>query len=121
MCIWLGGFLLEVTADAQKARFAQDPAQRGRFIQSGLWAWSRHPNYFGEIVLWTGLFVAGLHSYQGGQWVAVLSPLFVTLLLTRVSGIPLLERRADKRWGSDPSYQAYKSRTPVLIPRPPRA
>lgn len=118
--IWLGGFWLETAADAQKARFAQDPAQKGRFIHSGLWAWSRHPNYFGEIMLWSGLFIAGLPSYHGGQWVAVLSPLFVTLLLTRVSGIPLLERRADERWGDEASYKEYKRRTPVLIPRPPR-
>jgi steroid 5-alpha reductase family enzyme len=117
---WLAGFWLQTVADAQKARFAKDPAERGRFIQSGLWAWSRHPNYFGEITLWSGLFLVGLHSYRGGQWVAVVSPLFVTLLLTRVSGIPLLERRADRRWGGDASYEEYKRRTPLLIPRPPR-
>lgn len=120
LCVWLAGLLIEGVADAQKARFSEDPAQRGRFIQHGLWAWSRHPNYFGEIVLWFGLFLVGLQSYQGGQWVAAVSPLFVTLLLTRVSGVPLLERRADQRWGDDAGYQAYKRRTPVLIPRPPR-
>lgn len=118
--VWALGFGLEVIADRQKSAFKADPANRGRFIDRGLWAWSRHPNYFGEITLWTGVFLIGAGTFSGGEWVAVLSPLFVTLLLTKVSGVPLLERRSDERWGGQPEYEAYKARTPVLVPRPPR-
>lgn len=118
--IWLVGFGIEVVADAQKSRFKADPANRGRFITTGLWSVSRHPNYLGEILLWIGVAVIALPVLQGWQWVALLSPLFVTLLLTRVSGVPLLEAKADARWGGQPDYEAYKARTPVLIPRPGR-
>ena len=107
-------------ADLQKSRFRADPANRGRFISTGVWAWSRHPNYFGEIVIWVGVFVIAAPVLRGWQWVGILSPVFVTLLLTRVSGIPLLEKRADRQWGGRPEYEAYKARTSVLVPRPPR-
>ncbi|MEE4275278.1 MAG: DUF1295 domain-containing protein, partial [Thermoleophilia bacterium] len=93
---------------------------KGRFIHSGLWAWSRHPNYFGEIVLWVGVAVVAVPVLQGWQWVTLISPVFVTFLLTRVSGVPLLEKRADEKWGGQEDYEAYKARTPVLIPRPPQ-
>ena len=118
--LWAVGWGIEVVADRQKSAFRADPANEGRFITSGLWSVSRHPNYLGEILLWTGIFVSGLGMYTGGQWVAVVSPLFVVLLLTRISGIPLLEARADRRWGDDPAYQAYRAATPVLLPRPAR-
>lgn len=112
------GFGGEIVADAQKAAFrASDP--RG-FITTGLWAWSRHPNYAGEITLWVGVLVLAVPALHGGGWLAVLSPAFVTLLLTRISGVPLLEASADARWGDDPAYQAYKARTPVLFPFGPR-
>jgi steroid 5-alpha reductase family enzyme len=101
--------------------FKQDPANEGRFITSGLWAWSRHPNYFGEIVLWTGIAIMALPVLSGWRWVTLISPVFVVVLLTRVSGIPMLETRADDRWGTDEEYRAYKQGTPVLVPRPPRA
>jgi len=113
--VWLGGFAIEAVADAQKNRFRSDPDNAGEFIRTGLWAWSRHPNYFGEIVLWTGVAIIALPVLQGWQWV----PIFVTLLLTRISGVPLLEKRADEKWGGREDYEAYKTRTPVLIPRPP--
>jgi steroid 5-alpha reductase family enzyme len=119
IAIWAAGFAIEVIADAQKRAFREDPANKGRFIRSGLWAWSRHPNYFGEIVLWTGIALIALPALSGWQYVTLISPLFVYLLLTRVSGIPILESRADARWGDAPDYQAYKARTPVLFPRPP--
>ncbi len=119
--MWAAGLAIEIVADAQKGAFAVEPSNRGRFITTGLWAWSRHPNYFGEILLWTGVFVSGIGSWHGTLWVTALSPVFVTLLLTKISGVPLLEARADARWGGDPAYEAYKANTPVLVPRPPRA
>ncbi len=115
--IWTFGFAIEVVADSQKSRFNADSSNKGKFIQTGLWSRSRHPNYFGEIVLWIGIAVIALPVLQGWQWVALISPLFVTLLLTRVSGIPLLEKKADQKWGGQPEYEEYKKRTPVLIPR----
>jgi len=115
--VWLAGFAIEVIADAQKSRFNADPANRGKFIQTGLWSRSRHPNYFGEILLWIGVLIIALPVLHGWQWVALISPLFVAFLLTRVSGIPLLEKKADAKWGGQPEYEAYKKNTPVLIPR----
>jgi steroid 5-alpha reductase family enzyme len=115
--VWVIGFTLEVVADYQKSRFNADPQNQGKFIQTGLWSRSRHPNYFGEIVLWVGVMIIALPVLQGWQWVALISPVFVTLLLTRVSGIPLLEKKADQKWGGQADYEAYKKTTPVLIPR----
>jgi len=119
--LWITGFAIEAAADAQKRAFRKDASQEGRFITTGLWAWSRHPNYFGEILLWFGIAVIALPTLRGAQYATLISPLFVFVLLTRISGIPLLERRADKRWGDDPAYQQYKNSTPVLVPRPPRS
>jgi len=117
--VWVFGFAIEATADAQKSRFRADPENKGKFIHTGLWAWSRHPNYFGEIVLWIGVAAIALPILRGWQWVTLISPVFVTLLLTRISGVPMLEKRADEKWGGQEDYEAYKERTPVLIPRPP--
>jgi steroid 5-alpha reductase family enzyme len=119
--VWIAGFAIEVVADRQKSAFKRDPGNSGRFITSGLWAWSRHPNYFGEIVLWTGIAIVALPVLSGWRWVTLISPLFVILLLTRVSGIPMLEARAEKRWGDEEEFQRYTRSTPVLVPRPPRA
>ena len=118
--VWVAGFGIEVIADQQKRSFRNDPANRGRFITSGLWAWSRHPNYFGEIALWAGIALIAAPALSGWQWVTMVSPVFVFVLLTRISGIPLLEARGRKRWGSDPEYRTYVERTPALFPRPPR-
>lgn len=115
--VWAIGLTIEIVADAQKSRFRADPRHKDEFIRTGLWSRSRHPNYFGEIVVWVGVFVTAAPALAGWQWVAVISPLFVILLLTRVSGIPLLEARADKKWGDRADYLAYRDRTPVLIPR----
>jgi steroid 5-alpha reductase family enzyme len=116
LAVWVGGFAIESVADRQKRRFRSRPENAGRFISTGLWAWSRHPNYFGEIVLWTGVGLVALPALEGWQLVTLISPVFVTFLITRVSGVPLLEQRADARWGDDPEYRAYKARTPVLVP-----
>lgn len=118
--VWIVGFAIEATADAQKSRFRADPENRGKFIDAGLWSWSRHPNYFGEIVLWVGVAIIALPVLRGWQWVTLISPMFVTLLLTRISGVPMLEKRADEKWGGQEDYEAYKERTSVLIPRPPK-
>ena len=115
--VWLGGFALEVAADRQKRIFRTDPANSDRFIATGLWARSRHPNYLGEILLWLGSALLAGPSLAGWQRVTLVSPLFVFVLLTRISGIPLLEARARERWGDDPTYRAYLERTPRLIPR----
>ena len=117
LAIWLFGFAIEVVADNQKRLFKADQANAGKFIQTGLWSVSRHPNYFGEIVLWIGVLIIAAPALQGWQWVALLSPVFVVVLLTRVSGIPLLEAKAERKWGDDPAYLAYRARTPRLIPR----
>lgn len=117
LCVWITGFLIEAVADWQKRRFKADPANKGEFIRQGLWTMSRHPNYFGEILLWTGVALIALPVLQGWQYVSLISPLFVILLLTRVSGVPMLEKRADERWGDRADYQAYKAATPVLVPK----
>ncbi len=115
--MWMAGFMIEVVADQQKSRFREDPANAGRFINVGLWARSRHPNYFGEILLWAGIAVMAIPYLSGTQWVVMLSPLFVYALLTRISGIPTLVRRGQQLWGDDPDYQAYLNSTPLLVPR----
>ena len=115
--MWVAGFVIEVMADQQKSRFRADPANAGRFINVGLWARSRHPNYFGEILLWAGIAVMAIPYLSSTQWVVMLSPLFVYALLTRISGIPTLARRGQQLWGDDPIYQAYVANTPRLLPR----
>ncbi len=115
--VWALGMVIEIVADAQKSAFRADPRNRDDFIRTGLWSRSRHPNYFGEIVIWVGVFLTAAPVLVGWQWVALLSPLFVILLLTRVSGIPLLEARAEKKWGDQADYVAYREQTPVLIPK----
>ncbi len=114
--LWLVGFSIEVVADRQKTKFRQLPENADHFISSGLWAYSRHPNYFGEILLWLGITVIALPTLVGWQYVTLISPIFVALLLIKVSGIRLLEADAKDRWGSDPNYQYYVNNTPVLVP-----
>jgi steroid 5-alpha reductase family enzyme len=117
--VWLFGFAIEVIADRQKSVFKANPENSDRFINSGLWSWSRHPNYFGEIVLWIGVAIIALPILSGWQWLTLISPVFITLLLTRISGIPMLEERADQKWGGQEDYEAYKANTSILIPLPP--
>lgn len=118
--VWLGGFATEVIADNQKSRFKMDKKNDGRFITTGLWSWSRHPNYFGEIVLWCGMAIMAIPVLSGLRFVALISPIFVFVLLTRISGIPLLRRRAEKRWGAEPEFRSYINNTSALIPLPPK-
>ena len=120
-CVWLAGLAIEVIADRQKSAFRSKPANKKRFIATGLWAWCRHPNYFGEILLWTGVALAALPALQGWQHLALGSPLFVWLLLVKISGADMLERRNDRTWGQDPAYLAYKARTPKIWPLGPLA
>ena len=116
--LWALGFGFEVVADRQKTAFRKDPSNQDKFIQSGLWAWSRHPNYFGEILLWCGIMVIAIPVLEGLQYATLISPIFVIVLLTKISGVRMLENRAEKLWGNDPEYQKYKATTPSLIPLP---
>ncbi|MDA8609635.1 DUF1295 domain-containing protein [Euryarchaeota archaeon] len=117
LSMWLLGFGIEVVADNQKKVFNSDPENQGKWIDTGLWAYSRHPNYFGEILLWTGIAFFGISCFTGLERVAWISPVFIYLLLTKISGIPLLDRRALEKWGDHPEYQKYRENTPALFPR----
>ena len=119
LLIWIIGFGFEAIADYQKNKFRSNPGNKGKFIKSGLWSISRHPNYFGEILLWVGIAIIALPTLEGWRWLTLISPVFVTLLLTKVSGVPLLEKRADEKWGGQEDYEEYKKNTPVLIPKLP--
>ncbi len=118
--IWLIGLLCETTADFQKMAFSQNPANKDKWIATGIWNYSRHPNYVGEIMIWLGLYVYVVTNFSPLQAIiGLMSPLFIIILLLFVSGIPILEKSADKRWGNKPAYRAYKKRTSILIPLPP--
>ena len=108
------GFSTEIVADNQKSKFRSFPENRDKFITTGLWAKSRHPNYFGEIVLWAGIAVMSFSSLEGWQYLTLISPIFTYILLVYVSGVRMLEARADKKWGHDENYKKYKSNTSVL-------
>ena len=117
LTFWTCGIIFEVIADYQKQLFKKCTQNKGKFIKSGLWAISRHPNYFGEITLWIGVFLVACNEFTTMyHYISILSPIFVAFLLTKVSGIPLLESAADKKWGDDPEYNEYKRRTSILIP-----
>lgn len=110
------GLLIESIADVQKYNFSLVKSNKEKWIQEGVWKYSRHPNYFGEMLVWLGLFMAGLQYYSGVETaVAFISPLFIFCLLMFVSGVPILERNADKKWGSDPEYKKYKKRTSLIV------
>lgn len=113
--LFIFGFGTEVIADKQKTAFRSIPENRDKFITTGLWAKSRHPNFFGEIVLWTGIAVMSFSSLTGLQYLTLISPVFTYLLLVYVSGVRMLEAQADKKWGDNEEYIRYKTDTPVLI------
>jgi steroid 5-alpha reductase family enzyme len=113
--IWVFGFLFEVVADNQKSNFNKN--NKGKFMSTGLWSVSRHPNYFGEFMLWLGITIASFGYLDNYNYIILLTPVFVYLLLTRVSGVNLLEEIAEKRWGNDKNYKEYKKRTPIFFPK----
>lgn len=114
--LWALGFTLEVIADRQKSVFRADPSNKGKWISSGLWSLCRHPNYLGEIILWAGLCLPASSVMKGWEFSSLVSPFFVALLLTKLSGIPILDRQAMKRWGDIAAYQKYRHETAKLIP-----
>lgn len=116
VALWLVGFFFEVVGDYQLDRFIGNPANKGKIMMSGLWKYSRHPNYFGESTMWWGIAIvsAGLSLYP---LVGFLSPVLITYLLRYVSGVPMLEAR----WAGSPEWEAYAARTSVMLPWPPRS
>ena len=118
--IWILGFSIEVVSDNQKSKFRSNPENKDKFITTGIWSWSRHPNYFGEILLWIGITVIALPVLQGWQFVTLISPIFIIILLTQISGVRLLELRGKKKWGDDEEYKNYIKKTSALIPLPPK-
>lgn len=118
--LFVCGLLLETAADFQKLAFKNNLPEdgKGRWTDVGVWKWTRHPNYFGEMLLWTAALISACRVFEGADWIAVLSPIFIILLLLFVSGIPMLEERADKKHAKKEEYRTYKKRTSVLFPIP---
>jgi len=116
--LWALGFVVQVAADYQKTRFREDPRNAGRWIDVGLWRLAQHPNYFGEMAMWWGLFLSCSAELRGAELATGVSPFFVTYLLLRVSGVPMLRRAGLKRWGELPEYREYLQKTPLLVPLP---
>jgi steroid 5-alpha reductase family enzyme len=114
--VWILGFFFESVGDYQKNRFRANPENKGKFITSGLWSITRHPNYFGEIVIWFGMMLIALPTFFEWRFVALISPIYVFLQLTLISGVRMLEKRADEKWGGQEEYEEYKRNTSVLIP-----
>jgi steroid 5-alpha reductase family enzyme len=114
--IWLSGFLIETVADWQKFQFKSNKATKDTFIDIGLWKYLRHPNYLGEILVWVGVFIFVIPVLSGFSWISIISPFWIILLLVKVSGIPLLEKRAWERYGNRSSYHKYINRSYRLVP-----
>lgn len=112
------GVLIEGVADYQKFVFKNDPANKGRWIDKGLWGLSRHPNYLGEMMVWIGAYLYCFPVLSGYEiWLGLVSPAYIIGLLMFVSGVPMLEKSADEKWGSDEAYQEYKKKTGVILPK----
>jgi steroid 5-alpha reductase family enzyme len=112
--VWLVGFLFEVISDWQLLQYKKDPAHKGTVITTGLWRYSRHPNYFGEVTLWWGVFLLALAA--PGGWMTIIGPVTITALILGVSGIPMLE----KKYASNAEFDEYKRRTSAFFPLPPK-
>lgn len=119
LALWAAGLAIETVADAQKSRFKRSGGTG--FIRNGLWSWSRHPNYFGEATLWLGVYLYCLPLLGAWSLPALVSPVGIACLLLFVSGVPLLEKAADARYGGQPEYERYKRTVSVFIPLPPRS
>jgi len=117
LSFWIIGFVTEVIADNQKSRFRSNPENTNNFINEGLWKRSRHTNYFGEITLWLGITLMSLPVLSGLQLITLISPVFVFILLTKISGVSMQEARAKKKWKDNEAYQEYLKNTPMLIPK----
>lgn len=118
LAVFLAGFILETVADAQKYAFKSKPESKGTFMSRGVWKYSRHPNYFGEMLVWWGISFPGVFLFRGFEFLYFIGPVFITMLLLFVSGIPLLEKEADRKWGERDDYREYKKRTSLLVPLP---
>mmetsp|Transcript_116084 Transcript_116084/g.248288 ORF Transcript_116084/g.248288 Transcript_116084/m.248288 type:complete len:271 (-) Transcript_116084:113-925(-) len=116
--LWALGFVVQVTADMQKSSFKANPANADRWIDVGLWGLAQHPNYFGEMCMWWGIFLSCSADLKGLELASGISPFFVSYLLLRVSGVPLLRKAGLKRWGHLPAYQEFVRKTPLLVPLP---
>jgi len=114
VCIWLTGFFFEAVGDYQLMKYKKNPENKGKIIKQGLWRYTRHPNYFGEVVLWWGIYIIALSVSLG--WAAILGPVTITFLILKVSGIPLLE----EKYKNNPEFQTYKQKTSAFFPLPPR-
>ena len=115
--LFIIGFGIEIVADNQKTAFRSIEANKDSFITSGLWSKSRHPNYFGEVLLWFAIAVISFSSLEGLQLITLISPIFTYILLVYVSGVRMLEDMNDKKWADDEQYQSYKKNTPMLFPK----
>jgi len=117
--IWIIGMTIEITADLQKLSFKSKKENQDKYIETGLWSISRHPNYFGEIFIWIGIAVIAFPVLSGWQYLTLTSPLLIYSLLRYISGVPLLEKYADNKWGHLDSYNKYKKQVPILFPKLP--
>ncbi len=116
--IFLAGFVVETIADFQKFTFKNNPTNHDKFINTGLWKYARHPNYFGEMLVWCGVFLYTLPTLSGYEFISIVSPLYIWFLLRYVSGVPPLEKRYSKIYKDNRSYQDYKKSTRLLVPLP---
>ena len=115
--LFIIGFGIEIVADNQKTAFRSIEANKDSFITSGLWSKSRHPNYFGEVLLWFAIAVISFSSLEGLQLITLISPVFTYILLVYVSGVRMLEDMNDKKWADNEQYKSYKKNTPMLFPK----
>lgn len=118
--VWLAGLTLETTADWQQYTFKSKPANKNKWIQTGVWRYSRHPNYFGEMLCWWGIYLLAWSYLAYLQKLTIFGPLYITFILLFVSGIPPLEKRHEQKYGQNPDYRQYKKNTSALIPWPPK-